>query len=56
VLHLLPSDAFWAAFEARYGSNPTLAHPSVKAAMEPLLRADFRMAETYQVFKSRQHE
>jgi surfactin synthase thioesterase subunit len=48
-LHSLPSAAFWAAFEERYGLSPALRHPAMRAAVEPTLRADFRAAETYRV-------
>ena len=44
----LPSRAFWAHFERRYGHNPDLAHPAVKEHVEPLLKADFRLFETYE--------
>ena len=44
----LPSAAFWAHFERRYGNNPDLAHVAVKEHVEPLLKADFRLFETYQ--------
>ena len=43
----LPSDEFWRCFERRYGANPDLSHPSVRAFILPLLRADFRLVETY---------
>ncbi|KAG2492226.1 hypothetical protein HYH03_009471 [Edaphochlamys debaryana] len=50
-LHALPScEAFWAAFTARYGSaNPHLAHPAIRERLWPVLRADFRLTETYQL-------
>ena len=31
-----------------YGCNPDLAHDAVKEHVEPLLKADFRLFETYQ--------
>lgn len=43
----LSSRAFWANFERRYGCNPDLAHAAVKEYVEPLLKADFRLFETY---------
>jgi len=43
----LPSRAFWQHFERRYGKNPDLAHAAVKEYVEPLLKADFRLFETY---------
>ena len=43
----LPSRAFWASFERRYGHNPDLALDVVKEHVEPLLKADFRLFETY---------
>jgi surfactin synthase thioesterase subunit len=49
VLHALEGDAFWAAFERRYGHTPALAAPGVKQCLEPLFRMDFRAVETYQV-------
>ena len=33
---------------AGYGCNPDLAHEAVKEHVEPLLKADFRLFETYQ--------
>mmetsp|Transcript_23500 Transcript_23500/g.37715 ORF Transcript_23500/g.37715 Transcript_23500/m.37715 type:complete len:211 (-) Transcript_23500:405-1037(-) len=43
----LPDDRFWACFERRYGANPDLASPSIRAYILPLLRADFRLVESY---------
>lgn len=39
--------SFWDRFDARYGRNPDLASPSVKDYVEPLLRSDFEILETY---------
>ena len=38
---------FWTAFERRYGRNPDLASAGIKSFVEPLLRADFNLLETY---------
>lgn len=43
----LPEDDFWKSFERRYGANPDLSHPSIRAYILPLLRADFQLVETY---------
>ena len=46
----LPDAEFWAHFERRYGRNPDLDDPSgmVKSFVAPLLRADFKILESYQ--------
>ncbi|KAJ8600973.1 hypothetical protein CTAYLR_006312 [Chrysophaeum taylorii] len=44
----LPSAAFWENFERRYGKNPDLQLDTVRRYVEPLLRADFRLLETYE--------
>ena len=41
-----PED-FWPAFERRYGPNPLLASPSMRAAMLPGLLADFEVLEAW---------
>lgn len=41
------SQLFWEHFERRYGKNPDLQSALVKDYVEPLLRADFRLLETY---------
>lgn len=43
----LASDDFWEAFEERYGKNPDLQGDMVRSYVEPLLRADFELLETY---------
>ena len=43
----LPESRFWSAFERRYGANPALRSPEMRARIIPVLRADFRLAETY---------
>jgi surfactin synthase thioesterase subunit len=43
----LPPTAFWAAMERRYGRNPELQDPGVRALVFPVLQADFRIAEGY---------
>ena len=40
--------SFWAHFERRYGKNPDLASDSIKEYVEPLLRSDFKILETYE--------
>ena len=47
-LAALPGAEFWTHFERRYGHNPDLAPASVKEYIEPLLRADFRLLETFE--------
>ena len=47
-LAALPGAEFWTHFERRYGHNPDLAPDSVKEYIEPLLRADFRLLETFE--------
>ena len=44
---LVDDDAFWTAFERRYGRNPDLAKPEVRAMILPRLRADLAAMETY---------
>ena len=39
--------SFWEHFERRYGKNPDLASDSVKEYIEPLLRSDFALLETF---------
>lgn len=46
-LHDLGDEVFWQEFERRYGVNPDLANPRVKQFVGPLLKADFKMLETY---------
>lgn len=46
-MHRSTSSEFWATMERRYGPNPELQDPAVRKFMEPQLRADFQMAETY---------
>ena len=46
-LSQLPSAAFWGAYSAIYGSNPDLEDPDVRECFEPVLRANFRLLETY---------
>ncbi|MFH1556307.1 MAG: thioesterase domain-containing protein [Pseudomonadota bacterium] len=45
-LHMLPSDAFWARL-ASYNGTPSevLANQELRDLLEPMLRADFEMAE-----------
>lgn len=43
----LPYDQFWSHFERRYGKNPDLQSDLVKRYVEPLLRSDFRLLESY---------
>jgi hypothetical protein len=43
----LPDATFWRAFERRYGANPDLKSPEVRAMALPVLRADFKRAEAY---------
>lgn len=45
----LPDAQFWTHFERRYGRNPDLDDPSgmLKMFIAPLLRADFRILESY---------
>ena len=44
----LDSRDFWHHFERRYGSNPDLQSEGVKRYVEPMLRADFKLLETYE--------
>lgn len=44
----LSGEAFWAAFEDRYGRNPDLKEAYVKSFVEGLLRADFGLLESYE--------
>jgi surfactin synthase thioesterase subunit len=44
----LPPAAFWARFEGRYGRNPELQSPAVRAFLHPLLAADFACLEGYE--------
>ncbi|WIA33547.1 hypothetical protein OEZ86_006671 [Tetradesmus obliquus] len=46
-LHTLEADAFWQAFERRYGANPQLSEPKIKAFVYPVLKDDFTLVETY---------
>ena len=46
---LIDDDVFWAAFERRYGRNPDLLKPEVRAMILPRLRADLAAMETYVV-------
>ena len=50
-LHDLPKGSgpgsFWEHFDRRYGKNPDLASDGVKDYVEPLLRSDFKILETY---------
>lgn len=39
--------SFWEHFERRYGKNPDLSSDGVKEYVEPLLRSDFKILETY---------
>ncbi|KAF6261033.1 Alpha/Beta hydrolase protein [Scenedesmus sp. NREL 46B-D3] len=48
-LHTLEADAFWQAFERRYGANPQLAEPKIRAVVYPMLKDDFILVETYKV-------
>lgn len=41
------SQLFWEEFEKRYGKNPDLESAAIKDYVEPLLRADFAVLETY---------
>jgi len=43
----LPPAEFWSRFEARYGRNPSLDHPTVRAWMLPILKADLGMTEGF---------
>ncbi|KAJ1459025.1 Alpha/Beta hydrolase protein [Pelagophyceae sp. CCMP2097] len=43
----LSSPRFWDAFERRYGANPDLQSSGIRNFIEPLLRADFGLLETY---------
>jgi len=43
----LPDAKFWRAFERRYGANPDLQSPEVRAMALPVLRVDFKRAEAY---------
>ena len=47
TLAKLPESRFWPAFERRYGANPALRSPEMRARILPILRADFHLAETY---------
>mmetsp|Transcript_2072 Transcript_2072/g.4700 ORF Transcript_2072/g.4700 Transcript_2072/m.4700 type:complete len:298 (+) Transcript_2072:52-945(+) len=49
VLHDLSDELFWQHFERRYGKNPDLASKPIQAFVLPLLRADFKMSETYEL-------
>lgn len=44
---LIDDDVFWTAFERRYGRNPDLVKPEVRAMILPRLRADLAAMETY---------
>lgn len=44
---LIDDDVFWTAFERRYGRNPDLLKPEVRAMILPRLRADLAAMETY---------
>lgn len=45
-LHMLPSDAFWARLAAYNGTpSEVLANQELRDLLEPMLRADFEMAE-----------
>jgi medium-chain acyl-[acyl-carrier-protein] hydrolase len=43
----LPPAAFWPRFEGRYGRNPELQSPAVRAFLHPILAADFACLEGY---------
>lgn len=43
----LPPDQFWPRFEARYGRNPVLASPAIRAHVLPVLVADLTLTESY---------
>jgi medium-chain acyl-[acyl-carrier-protein] hydrolase len=47
ITHLQPSSAFWEEFFLRYGRNPDLLDDGLQAFVEPLLRSDLRLVETY---------
>eukprot|EP00928_Gymnodinium_smaydae_P020549 TRINITY_DN17940_c0_g1_i2.p2 TRINITY_DN17940_c0_g1~~TRINITY_DN17940_c0_g1_i2.p2 ORF type:complete len:167 (+),score=32.87 TRINITY_DN17940_c0_g1_i2:532-1032(+) len=47
TLHDLDAEAFWLAFERRYGRNPDLASPAIRSHVLPALRNDFRLLENY---------
>jgi|APGre2960657444_1045066.scaffolds.fasta_scaffold13275_2 surfactin synthase thioesterase subunit len=43
----LPPAHFWPRFEGRYGANPDIKSPAVRAFLYPLLCADFAVIENY---------
>jgi len=43
----LPPASFWPHFEQRYGANPDLQSPAVRAFLYPLLQADFCAIDSY---------
>lgn len=44
----LSADAFWEAFERRYGCNPDLRSPYIRGFVGNILQADFSLLEAYQ--------
>eukprot|EP00444_Apocalathium_aciculiferum_P006755 CAMPEP_0183397756 /NCGR_PEP_ID=MMETSP0370-20130417/10812_1 /TAXON_ID=268820 /ORGANISM="Peridinium aciculiferum, Strain PAER-2" /LENGTH=355 /DNA_ID=CAMNT_0025578689 /DNA_START=44 /DNA_END=1106 /DNA_ORIENTATION=+ len=44
----LSVDAFWPAFEARYGCNPDLQSTYIRNMLQGVLQADFRLLEAYE--------
>ena len=48
-LHHLPDNLFWNAIQRDYGAarDPALLNPELAPILLPILRADFRMCETY---------
>jgi medium-chain acyl-[acyl-carrier-protein] hydrolase len=47
AISTLPPSSFWTRFEQRYGVNPDVQHPAVRAFLLPLLVADFACIEQY---------
>ena len=44
----LPPSSFWPRFERRYGVNPALQSPALRAFIQPLLAADLTLTEGYE--------
>lgn len=47
----LPPDAFWRAFERRYGAHASYASTSVRRFLYPRLAADFATVEAYRLHR-----
>ena len=47
VMHTLAADDFWRVYTQRYGANPMLESPVLRARLLSGLKADFALIETY---------